>query len=132
MRVLGIDYGEKRVGLALSDPMQIIATAYDILAHDDNDEYVICELLNIIKKKSVTKIVVGLPLNMNGSKGFQAERVELFVKRLKAEINIPVFFEDERESSKKVKEIMKEIKSKDVRIDDRAAAVILQNYLDYN
>lgn len=132
MRALGIDYGEKRVGLALSDPMQIIATAYDILAHDDNDEYVICELLNIIKKKSVTKIIVGLPLNMNGSKGFQAERVELFVERLKKEINLPIIFEDERESSKKVKEIMKEIKSKDERIDDRAAAVILQNYLDYN
>ncbi len=132
MRVIGIDYGEKRVGIALSDPMQIIATAHTIIKHDDNDELVANEILALIKKNSVSKIVIGLPLNMNGSVGFQAERVQTFVEYFKQLCDLPIFFEDERESSKQVKEIMKKIKSKDERIDDKAAAIILQNYLDYN
>lgn len=132
MRALGIDYGEKRVGIALSDPMQILASPREIIKHDDNDEFVIEEVLKIIKKESVSKIIVGLPLNMNGSVGFQAERVHQFVDALKVQVSLPIVFEDERESSKKVKEAMKLVKSKDERIDDRAAAIILQNYLDYN
>lgn len=132
MRALGIDYGEKRVGIALSDPMQILASPREIIKHDDNDQVVIEELLKIIKKESVSKIIVGLPLNMNGSVGFQAERVYQFVDSLKEHVSLPIVFEDERESSKKVKEAMKLVKSKDERIDDRAAAIILQNYLDYN
>ncbi len=132
MRALGIDYGEKRVGIALSDPMQILASPREIIKHDDNDELVIEELLKIINKESVSKIIVGLPLNMNGSVGFQAERVYQFVDSLKTQVSLPIVFEDERESSKKVKEAMKLVKSKDERIDDRAAAIILQNYLDYN
>lgn len=132
MRALGIDYGEKRVGIALSDPMQILASPREIIKHDENDQVVIEELLKIIKKESVSKIIVGLPLNMNGSVGFQAERVYQFVDSLKEHVSLPIIFEDERESSKKVKEAMKLVKSKDERIDDRAAAIILQNYLDYN
>lgn len=132
MRALGIDYGEKRVGIALSDPMQILASPFEIIKHDDNDEIVVTRIIEIIKTKSVTKIILGLPLNMNGSVGFQAERVYEFAERLKQQTNIAIIFEDERESSKKVKEAMKAIKSKDERIDDRAAAIILQNYLDYN
>lgn len=132
MRALGIDYGEKRVGIALSDPMQILATPKGIINHDDNDQLVINEIVAIIKKEQVSKIILGLPLNMNGSVGFQAERVQLFASRLAEATDIKIIFEDERESSKKVKAAMKAIKSKDERIDDRAAAIILQNYLDYN
>lgn len=132
MRALGIDYGEKRVGIALSDPMQILASPLEIIKHDDNDEVVIERVVELIKQKSVTNIILGLPLNMNGSVGFQAERVQQFAENLKLHIDINIIFEDERESSKKVKEAMKAIKSKDERIDDRAAAIILQNYLDYN
>ncbi len=132
MRALGIDYGEKRVGIALSDPMQILASPKMIIKHDDDDEIVVTEIMNIINKEKVSKIILGLPLNMNGSVGFQAERVQQFAERLKQETDIVIIFEDERESSKKVKEAMKAIKSKDDRIDDRAAAIILQNYLDYN
>lgn len=132
MRALGIDYGEKRVGIALSDPMQILASPKKIIKHDDDDQLVIDEIIEIIKKEQVSKIILGLPLNMNGSVGFQAERVQLFAERLSEFTDIKIIFEDERESSKKVKEAMKAIKSKDERIDDRAAAIILQNYLDYN
>ncbi len=132
MRALGIDYGEKRVGVAISDPMQIIASPREIIKHEDDDQIVITAILNILNTESISKIIVGLPLNMNGSVGFQAERVQQFFESLKQETNLPIIFEDERESSKKVKEAMKAIKSKDERIDDRAAAIILQNYLDYN
>lgn len=132
MRALGIDYGEARVGIALSDPMQIIASAREIIEHQNDDEFVIKAILEIIDAEKVSKVIVGLPLNMNGSIGFQAERVYQFIDSLKKQTDIPIFLEDERESSKKVKEILKDIKSKDQRIDDRAAAVILQNYLDYN
>lgn len=132
MRVIGIDYGEKRVGIALSDPMQIIATPKTIIKHDNDDLTVINSLLEIIDKNNVGKVVVGLPLNMNGSHGFQAERVCQFVEELKNYISIPIIFEDERESSKLAKETIKTIKAKESRVDDRAAAVILQNYLDYN
>ncbi len=132
MRALGIDYGEKRVGVAISDPMQIIASPREIIKHDDDDQVVIAAILKILNTESISKIIVGLPLNMNGTVGFQAERVQQFVGQLKMETTLPIIFEDERESSKKVKEAMKAIKSKDERIDDRAAAIILQNYLDYN
>lgn len=132
MRALGIDYGEKRVGIALSDPMQILASPKTIIKHDDNDQVVIDEVMRIIESDKVSKIILGLPLNMNGSIGFQAERVQLFASRLREHTDVTIIFEDERESSKKVKEAMKAIKSKDERIDDRAAAIILQNYLDYN
>ncbi|WOO87495.1 Holliday junction resolvase RuvX [Mollicutes bacterium LVI A0039] len=132
MRALGIDYGEKRVGIAMSDPMQIIASPREIITHNNNDEIVVAAIMEILKKEQISKIIVGLPLNMNGSFGFQAERVNVFVESLKQHTDLPIFFEDERESSKKVKEAMKAIKATDDRIDDRAAAIILQNYLDYN
>lgn len=132
MRTLGVDYGEARVGIAVSDPMNIIASPREIIKHNDDDKIVIARLLEIINETKSSKIIVGLPLNMNGSVGFQAERVMAFVEALKLEVEIPIIYEDERESSKKVKEAMKAIKAKDDRIDDRAAAIILQNYLDYN
>ncbi len=83
MRILGIDYGEKRVGIALSDPMQIIASPREIIKHNNNDKVVIAAIEEILSKEKVAKIVVGLPLNMNGSFGFQAERVNEFVETLK-------------------------------------------------
>lgn len=132
MRILGIDYGEKRVGVAISDPLGIIASPLLVIEHKDDDSLVIEELLIIIETNNITRLVIGLPLNMNGSLGFQAQRICEFVDELKKYTQVAINFEDERESSKQVKEIMKTIKSKNNIIDDRAAAVILQNYLDYN
>ncbi len=132
MRVLGIDYGQKRVGVAISDPMQIIASSHSIIEHDNDDEVVVDALLLLIEKYQIGKIVIGLPLNMNGSEGFQAKRVHLFCENLKERCDLPQVLEDERQSSKQAQAIKKEIKSKNDRIDDRAAAIILQNFLDYN
>ncbi len=132
MRLLGIDFGERRVGVAISDPLGLVASPNTIITHDDNDEVVIKQLLNIINEKKIVKIIIGIPYNMNGSIGFQAERVIEFGEKLQIQTKIPIIYEDERETSKQVKEILKTIKSKQTRIDDRAAAIILQNYLDYN
>ncbi len=132
MRYLGVDYGEKRVGIAISDPLGILASPLKIIKHNNNDDIVVEELLKMVENFEVEKVIIGLPYNMNGSIGFQAERVIQFSEYLKTRTNIELIFEDERESSKQVKDIIKKIKSKSEQIDDRAAAIILQNYLDYN
>ncbi|MFV0246530.1 MAG: Holliday junction resolvase RuvX [Mycoplasmatales bacterium] len=128
-KLLGIDYGEKRIGLALSDPLKIIASPYKII---NNDQTSIHFILELIKKENIEQIIIGLPLNMNGTTGFQAKIVIDFKDQLKEQVNIPIVFEDERLSSKKVKEVNKDLKVKNEYIDDKAAAIILQNYLDYN
>lgn len=128
-KLLGIDYGEKRIGLALSDPLKIIASPYKII---NNDQTSINFILELIKKENIEQIIIGLPLNMNGTTGFQAKIVIDFKDQLKEQVNIPIVFEDERLSSKKVKEVNKDLKVKNEYIDDKAAAIILQNYLDYN
>ena len=133
-RYLGIDYGEKRIGLSLSDPLKIIASDYDVILNDELDN-VLSKLKEIIEKNDVEKIILGLPYNMNGSLGFQAEIVLNFKEELE-QFNIPIILIDERESSKKAETIMKELKIKNKKIrhtsDKKAASIILQDYLDYN
>lgn len=131
MRILGIDYGEKRVGVALSDPLGMIAQPYCVISHFNDDLKVITKLQEIILEKKVTNIVLGIPYNMNGSTGFQAERVLEFGQLLTNSCHIEIIYEDERETSKQVKQLLKTLKVKKEVIDDRAAAIILQNYLDY-
>ena len=133
-RYLGIDYGEKRIGLSLSDPLKIIASDYDVL-ENDNIKNVLNKLEKIIKEKEVEKIILGFPYNMNGTVGFQAEIVLNFKKELE-KFEIPIILVDERESSKKAESIMKELKVNNKKIrytsDKKAASIILQDYLDYN
>lgn len=133
-RYLGIDYGEKRIGLSLSDPLKIIASDYDVL-ENDNIKNVLNKLEKIIKEKEVEKIILGFPYNMNGTIGFQAEIVLNFKKELE-KFEIPIILVDERESSKKAESIMKELKVNNKKIrytsDKKAASIILQDYLDYN
>ena len=133
-RYLGIDYGEKRIGLSLSDPLKIIASDYDVILNDELDN-VLSKLKEIIEKNDVEKIILGLPYNMNGSLGFQAEIVLNFKEELE-QFNIPIILIDERESSKKAETIMKELKIKNKKIrhtsDKKAASIILQDYLDDN
>lgn len=131
MRILGIDYGEKRVGVSISDPLEIVAKPLTVIHHYNDDSHVVTLLSKIINENKVETIVIGLPYNMNGSLGFQGERVIEFTELLKSELNVTVLFEDERETSKQVKELLKTLKIKTDIIDDRAAAIILQNYLDY-
>jgi len=131
-RYLGIDNGEKRVGLALSDPLKIIATPFrTLLVHNTNQ--VIRELDKIIDEQDVELIVVGNPLGMKGQQTVQTKRVMEFTDKLR-DIGYKVMLEDERLSSVSAKRIMIEQESKTgynkELIDQTAAAIILQQFLD--
>ena len=132
-RILGLDHGERRIGLALSDPLQIIAKPFktlDLLNHEN----VFKTINNIIIENNIESIVVGYPLTLRNDLSIQTEKVLKFVAELKKNVSIDVFLYDERLSSNIAKKslIPQGIKTghnKD-EIDKTAAAVFLQNYLD--
>ncbi|MBL7069154.1 MAG: Holliday junction resolvase RuvX [Candidatus Omnitrophica bacterium] len=129
MRILGLDLGEKRIGVAISDALRITAQGLDTIDRDDRPL-----LAKIIKDNDVSEIVVGLPLNMNGTKGEKAEDAALFADMIKREFSMPVELWDERLSSVSAeKEMIRGdlSRKKRKRLSDKIAAqLILQNYLD--
>ena len=131
-RCIGIDLGTKRVGLALSDSLNIIASPFKTLTFIDNDD-LISKLSKIINDNNVKTIILGLPLNMSGVDTEQTKKVRTF-KKLLAKFNIPILFEDERLSSVSAKKslVMQNVKTghNKAEIDRTAAAIILQQFLD--
>jgi putative Holliday junction resolvase len=132
-RIIGIDFGDVRVGLALSDPLQIISQPYKVVP---NDESLFKKIREIVNSKNVGKIVLGLPLNLDGEDTFKTREVRKFTEILKKKINIPIILWDERYTTVEANEILKKMdygikESKDV-IDKVAASIILKNYLDSN
>lgn len=131
-RCIGIDLGTKRVGLALSDSLNIIASPFKTLTFIDNDD-LISKLSNVINDNNVKTIILGLPLNMSGVDTEQTKKVRTF-KNVLAKLNIPIFFEDERLSSVSAKKslVMQNVKTghNKAEIDRTAAAIILQQFLD--
>ena len=132
--ILGIDYGSKRMGLAVSDLSLTIATAYKILYRKEMSKD-LDELQKIIKEKEVGAIVMGLPLQMNGEKGQIAEEVQRFAGTLGDTFNLPIFLWDERLSSSAmesflIKEVDLSRKKRAKVLDASAAAYILQGALD--
>lgn len=83
MRILGIDYGDARVGISITDPLGITAQGLETIHHDGNDKIVLKRLEEIINEYSVTTIVIGMPINMNGTKTERAEVTEKFIHKLK-------------------------------------------------
>ena len=132
-RVLGIDYGERRIGLALSDPMGIIAKPFRIIDRKITPDY-ISEILNISKENNANIIVVGLPLTLRGEESKQTKVVKKFIEELTQLGKIPVVPVDERYSSIAAKRSLQEqgVKTghEKGRVDETAAAIILQEYLD--
>jgi len=133
MRVVGIDYGERRLGIAVSDPGGTIAMPFRVLDVRGDDDAV-AQVRELCGDLSAERIVVGLPLNMDGSRGPMAERVERFIEQLSGEFDIPVETTDERLSTRLVERVlldadMSRKRRKGVR-DKLAAQVILQGYLD--
>jgi len=130
-RALGIDYGDTRIGIALSDPLQIITKPY-ITLKNNSDFFV--KLESIVNKKEVKIIVVGYPYGMKGQTTKQTEKVDLFINRLKQNIDIEVIKVDERLSSKSAENLLKKqgfkIGHNKSMIDDTSAAIILQEYID--
>ena len=131
-RLLAIDYGARRVGLALSDPLKMIASPYRTIINNNNT-ILIEEIETIIAAEDVELTIIGLPLGMAGQKTEQTKKVEEFVDKL-TDRGIIIKYEDERGSSVAAKRSMKEqnIKSghnKDL-VNQTAAAIFLQQYLD--
>ncbi len=133
MRILGIDYGEKRVGLAISSPVGHIAQGLPTIVRMDGTDY-LEELAVLIKEKGVGEIVIGLPKNMNDTIGEKAEEVLGLVETLKSKFNLPVHTVDERLTTVRAHRAMTEAKmskkGKKKRVDMIAAQLILQCYLD--
>ncbi len=131
MRTLGIDLGTKRIGLAISDALGITAQGLFTINVEEGD--VLSKIGEVVSKDDVREIVVGLPLNMNGSKGPQAIAAETFADNLKEKFNIPVKLWDERMTTKEVERIMIDAgtrrNKRKQKIDKLAAQVMLQSYL---
>jgi putative Holliday junction resolvase len=133
MRDLALDVGERRIGVALSDETATLATGLDTLARVGarKDAQAIAELVRVHQPAAV---VVGLPLNMDGTAGTQAGKVRAFVDVLKRHIAVPFVERDERLTTVEAHEILRKSgvawKERGALIDKVSAVVILQEYLD--
>ena len=132
MSVLGIDYGDRRIGLAAGDALGLVAHGLPTL-ENTSIESVLAALRGIIKERNVDEIVLGLPLNMDGSEGPQAQKARAFGEALQT-LGKPVHFADERLTTERAHRALKEIglshAKRRKRIDRLAAQFILQVYLD--
>jgi putative Holliday junction resolvase len=132
-RILGLDIGSKKIGIAVSDLLRIIATPHSTLLRKspNQDTEKLCHL---IKEYDIGGIVVGLPLEMSGEEGKSCQMVREFIKRLLIKIELPVAFIDERYSTSAVYRALNETnftrKRKEELDDKLAASYILQGYLD--
>jgi len=132
-RYLGIDYGAKRIGLAVSDESGQIAFPLCVL-ENSGQRRVAVEINRIVSERKVGYLVLGLPLNLDGSKGIAVDKVERFAEFLKQHVSVPVEFWDERLSTRMAERAMIEgglsRSRRKQSIDQATAQIILQSYLD--
>jgi putative Holliday junction resolvase len=130
-RILGIDHGDVRIGIALSDPTEFLASPLCVV---ESTNAGIDRIVALIAEHEAEKIVVGLPRNMDGSYGAATEKVRKFIEKLKAKTDVPVFEWDERMSTVSAHHALREAgldgKRRKGVVDKVAAQIILQNYLD--
>lgn len=133
MRILCMDYGERRLGFALSDETQMLATPMRVVTIESESQ-AFGAALRILAETGAGRLVLGLPLNMNGSRGPQAEKVAAFGERLRTERGVDVVLWDERLSSREVERVLIEGNASRSRrrqvLDKLSAQVVLQSYLD--
>lgn len=131
-RILAIDYGTKRIGLAITDPLKMFAIPFDTILNDQNT---IEKIEQIIKKKFVVKVIMGNPVKESGEDSVISKDIRKFKSELEKKINLEIELVDERYSSDIAsKRILESVPSKKKRrdkslIDKNAAAVILEDYL---
>ena len=133
MRILGIDYGSKRIGVAVSDPGRTMAHPIQVIPVKPDGSH-FQDIIDIARSYQVDRVVVGLPYNMDGSLGFKGEEVMLWGRELEQRTGLHVIFWDERLSTSEAHDMlmglnMKGKKRKAV-VDKIAASIILQGYLD--
>lgn len=132
MVILSVDYGDARTGVAVCDKMEILASPVGVI-HETYEPKVIAKLKEIIGDKKPELIVVGLPVNMDGSKGERAQKCTLFAEKLKEETGVPVKLYDERLTTVSAHRILSENnvrgqKRKNV-VDAVSAVMILESYM---
>jgi putative Holliday junction resolvase len=135
LRSLGLDVGDRRIGIALSDALGLLASPLTVLERK-NEVFDIETILQIVKEKQVEQIIVGLPRSMNGTIGPQAEKVQAFTQKLTELSPVSVEYRDERLTTVAAKRMLQEAntkksrKFKKIEYDAAAAAIILQSYLN--
>ena len=133
MRALGLDIGEKRIGVALSDPRGILATALTVLETKSEDD-ALKRIAALAQEHDVENIVVGMPFSLDGSLGPQARRVQSFIDTLSQRTKLPVVTWDERFSTVDAERVLVEAgvkrEKRKKHLDSVAAAIVLQGYLD--
>lgn len=134
MRALGIDYGDARVGISITDPLGITAQGLETIHYNGNDKIVLKRLEEIVNQYNVDTIVIGIPLNMNGSKAERVEVTEKFINKLKCKFGkIPIERIDERLTTVEAHKTMNflnvnKFKKRDI-VDTISAVYILETYL---
>jgi putative pre-16S rRNA nuclease len=132
MRCLGIDHGARRIGLSYGDDIGVATPLPALVFADASKQW--AGIGAVLKDRKITDVVLGHPLNMDGSSGPKALEVEEFARRLRAEFKLPVHLVDERLTSHEAESTIPPAKRRAVRrsglVDSRAATLILQDFLD--
>ena len=132
-RVLGLDVGARRIGVAVSDPLGLTAQGLETL-HRKNKKHDFSYLHRVIRDYDVKEIVVGLPLRMSGTEGAQAEKIQVFADDLRKHFKLPVHLWDERLTSAEANRLLREtemsIEKRGQAVDRMAAILILQSWMD--
>jgi putative holliday junction resolvase len=132
-RVLGLDVGSRRIGLAVSDPLGITAQGLDTLQRR-NKRHDFEQLQRIIQEYDVREIVVGLPLRMSGAEGIQSDKMQIFAEDLRKRFRLPVHLWDERLTSAEANRLLREtdlsIEKRGKAVDRMAAILILQGWME--
>jgi putative Holliday junction resolvase len=128
-----MDVGSRRIGLAISDLLGITAQGLDTI-HRQNKRVDFAQLERVIREHKVTEIVMGLPLRMSGAEGIQAEKMQTFAEEIRRRFKLPVHLWDERLTSAQANRLLREtdmsIKRRGAVVDQMAAVLILQSWMD--
>ena len=134
MRYLGLDLGSRTLGVAKSDALGMIASSYTVIRHNEEYDRLLTEVVKLVEELGIDAIVLGFPKNMNNTIGPKGELSKEFKEKLEKMINIPVYLQDERLTTKSATDMLI---TGNVRRNDRkkvvdavAATIILQSYLD--
>ena len=134
-RVMALDVGERRIGVAVSDPTRTLAAPLTTLRAQPRD-HVLQRIAQLTREHEIVELVVGLPLTLSGEVGPQAKSVYGFIETLQAAVSLPIHTFDERLTSVEAERIMVELglkpEQRRARIDEVAASIILQDFLDAN
>jgi len=133
MRIMGIDYGERRIGVAICDELGIAAHALRVIEHKGMPQ-VAAEISKLLEDHQVEVLVVGFPLLLSGEEGRQCQKVNDFIAELSKTVSVPIVKEDETCTTSFAQEILSTLETKRNKrrkvVDKIAAAAILQSYLD--